>query len=1274
MSRYIAHLENRPLRINLPISPSRLDFKTPTNLPHHDGEWQPCSQCTSTPGEVAKVEERAGRQYDRVRSTDELSYLQLRAKLCAVERKHNKLKLENVSLKRHRERARSRNKVYKEVHAFLATTTIPGLVRFFPLALKEGWGINKLSKKLRDAAAGKYHVRGYTKMDIDLTILCYELGGHAAVYALNHSHLALPSLSTIQPHRRLFPIIPSTFGIKITDVMENVDTIFGKIPSTSPKVGHNLMLDEVSTKKKIDWVPETDEMVGLCMEDVRSLGTVKVGRDTSTVERAVGAVREETVHIAGEATVAAITRLDCTNYSAKPILIAGTCKHGTWKYHVQIILTLVEGWKRATNGQNKHGPLHNLCTDADAARRAAFFVICMCDEIDEKHVLWGFVKELIGMGLNPRIGKDNLTMDIDYKHLFKRLCTLICSIMGMVVFDVSINKSLLTAWLTKIPGHDWARSLVHTLLNPDDGQDVPRALRLLTAVSLISTIQKTTLNPSEERVHRALSLLGITFRFLLQPFITPGMSLSEQVESLVTFVHLLCALYLQNGSSFISGQLYGDLQTTVKAAILIVAKTRLLNPKNKVYICLLGTDTLETLFGRARMLLCHNPNFNILELRYILQSAMILDGVFQEYPSWERKPRRLKLKSTEDLDRLSPDEWRGEIATDSCDLASSWKAGVQAVEAILQKYGVQMDMTFAERFSKPNTDLMRPLGYKTKGKYPAISNEVDRSLADSSVLTPSVQVDSEDALDPDLQKKPEDLLNIDYDTMVANEMAQRVATAGPHSAKAIINENGDEAFKKSIVNTYFDMTHNVHGSHERLKRVRPFKTAGKAWVDALSSQVDQNSSHFFAIGSLFSTLLSPDGKTLALAVVQCMLLKKEGGSDAVKSVALTELALSNSPYRVMGQVLSLRPIAHDGSDWGWDTDFARFTTTKPKKEDHGDVETVAESPARAKDISIVTHSALVYPLAQSDYRAITPDDFSEGSLGPEFHQDTTWAFRSPQLRNFWDRLWGAVFSNPHLHDYIPVFTGVHTSSLPYVYQAHVRDYPSVLWSKSIVDPLLPVRLKSDKKHCYVWRSKVKDTSRQCHMGRHILKMRYQVKDQVILNKVKCDVVNQVSKNYPCGFCGRKITDTTCTVRIKGGSVVSNCPLAYGFKITPAAQYHPKRPCTNVPILCPLSGCDEVHWKYNFKQHFQDRHPSWSVQTTPGFRSSLRVSQAELSSLEIPLEQVVVWPPEEPAVPSMTVSVPRSPQKRTHSELVEPGGAQVHDSEDKENCAPPRKIA
>ncbi|KAJ6615305.1 hypothetical protein B0H10DRAFT_2220505 [Mycena sp. CBHHK59/15] len=213
-------------------------------------------------------------------------------------------------------------------------------------------------------------------------------------------------------------------------------------------------------------------------------------------------------------------------------------------------------------------------------------------------------------------------MDFDYKHLFKRLCKLLCSKEGILVNGVVINKSLIAQWLERLTGHDWSEESIHALLNPKDPQDVPRAVKLLTLVADLRHLDTSEFAPSESNTHRALSVLGEMFDALLEPFINPTMSLSEQITSLVKFAHLSCALLLKHEFDFISNQLYGDLQCMVKNAVFKVAHTKVLNPMLKVFICLLVME--------------------VDELRQRFGSTLQIDEIFRRRPELEQHARWLR--------------------------------------------------------------------------------------------------------------------------------------------------------------------------------------------------------------------------------------------------------------------------------------------------------------------------------------------------------------------------------------------------------------------------------------------------------------------------------------------------------------------------------------------------------------------------------------------------------------------------------------------------------
>lgn len=110
---------------------------------------------------------------------------------------------------------------------------------------------------------------------------------------------------------------------------------------------------------------------------------------------------------------------------------------------------------------------------------------------------------------------------------------------------------------------------------------MPRAVKLLSLVIDLRDLDDTDFDPAERNTHRALCLLSETFEALLQPFINPTLSLSEQITHLVKFAHLSCALFLKHDGDFLPYQLYGDLQCMVKNAIFKVAHTKDLNPSLK---------------------------------------------------------------------------------------------------------------------------------------------------------------------------------------------------------------------------------------------------------------------------------------------------------------------------------------------------------------------------------------------------------------------------------------------------------------------------------------------------------------------------------------------------------------------------------------------------------------------------------------------------------------------------------------------------------------------
>ncbi|KAJ7503915.1 hypothetical protein B0H11DRAFT_2352833 [Mycena galericulata] len=669
-----------------------------------------CDACDDLDSRIDIVAKWSRQSFGR-KSIRRLSHVQLEAKLIALSRQlaAEQVKKSNywLSLKA----ARKRLKEHQQLLRFMSANEVPGLYRLLSNADKEGWGTGKTTAMCQSALEGRYHPKNYTLFHKEFAVLMYELGGGAALHALNKSPYMLPSRHTIAEMRRQQNLRITVGNVKISDILENIEVLFGDLdPGDEGRVGITLSQDEIAGDGRLCYLEETDE--------------IGMGSDTNAAEETVKAIRAGEVHVGKEFSVAAFSRHAPTNYGAKPVLLMPTCKKGSWQSSAQILQKLIHAWKLSPFGEAKHGPLESLASDGEARRRAALYLVCMHKEVKEGDPLFEFLDL---PGLNLFTGDSTITMDFDYKHLFKRLCTLLCSREGILVNGVVINKILLAKWLEKLTGHDWSDESIHALLNPKDPQDVPRAIKLICLVADLRQLENPSeFTPAERNTHRALCLLGEMFDALVEPFINPSFSLSEQMIHLVKFAHIACAMFVKHDSAFVSNQLYGDLQCMIKNMIFKIARSKLLNPSLKVFLCLLGDDVLETLFGRSRMIGGHSPNMAIDELRQRLCSALRMDKIFQKYPYLERRARRLRMARSRDVDHLSPRQWEGDITAQSCDIPACWAAGVIAAKAVLAKYGCDID--FAALFARAGFDLMRPKG----GKYPGVSKDVDRSLVDAS--------------------------------------------------------------------------------------------------------------------------------------------------------------------------------------------------------------------------------------------------------------------------------------------------------------------------------------------------------------------------------------------------------------------------------------------------------------------------------------------------------------------------------------------------------------
>jgi hypothetical protein len=230
----------------------------------------------------------------------------------------------------------------------------------------------------------------------------------------------LPSRFTIAEARREQNLRITVGDVKISDILENIEILFSDINTgDSGPVLHTLSQDEIAGDGRLCYLDETDEIAGLCEHASSRLKTFKMGDDLTSVEEAVKAVRAGDIHVGKEFSVAAFSRHAPDDYGAKPVLLMPTCKKGSWQSSAQILQKLIQAWKLSPFGEAKHGPLAAIASDGDGRRRAALYLICMHKHLGPNDPLYEFLSDL--PGLNLFTGDGGITMDFDYKHLFKRM-------------------------------------------------------------------------------------------------------------------------------------------------------------------------------------------------------------------------------------------------------------------------------------------------------------------------------------------------------------------------------------------------------------------------------------------------------------------------------------------------------------------------------------------------------------------------------------------------------------------------------------------------------------------------------------------------------------------------------------------------------------------------------------------------------------------------------------------------------------------------------------
>ena len=235
-----------------------------------------------------------------------------------------------------------------------------------------------------------------------------------------------------------------------------------------------------------------------------------------------------------KATIGVLRYLSASGrvYNSRPILISPTCKRENALSHAKLIGRVIQVCQA-------HAPsiLWSVASDGESHRGAALAQLTLKCPLNPNSKIFPLLSPL--HHLNLLVGDNDVTCDKDFKHLFKRLRTLLLQMGGFCILNMTITPSVLEQHL-----HEGGVSSVslQTLLNPSDKQDVPKALELLKHVSDLS-LAPDDHNPTWIAQRHAIYLMGHICYLLMQPFTDVTFCLQQQLEYLSAASHLLLVLF-----------------------------------------------------------------------------------------------------------------------------------------------------------------------------------------------------------------------------------------------------------------------------------------------------------------------------------------------------------------------------------------------------------------------------------------------------------------------------------------------------------------------------------------------------------------------------------------------------------------------------------------------------------------------------------------------------------------------------------------------------------
>ncbi|EIW76992.1 hypothetical protein CONPUDRAFT_62603, partial [Coniophora puteana RWD-64-598 SS2] len=601
--------------------------------------------------------------------------------------------------------------IRKQLMIAISSQRLPDISRILATALRHGSSVYRIIELVHQAAAGVYHPRGYSDEDLMRGHLFLSLAGKR-VADIAHRTMDTPSTSTLR-RNRVIPTLHASPGVPTSQELAfNLDASLSVIQKELQAITAGgtlhavLMFDELAVEKRLRWDDRTNCILGIARESVSKAGLEFTSM--ADIELLLDEIEKGEVELASEATVGALGFLgsnDTSIYSARPFLLSGSSKRERAEDHADLIRTAISSVNTSPHCQ--HIRIVNIASDGEARRGRALALLALRVALSPTSSIYSMLSTLRLMDL--LVGSDDITIDKDYKHIFKRLRNAILRRLGILVNGVVLLSGVVRTHLEDA-GH--SQEHLNSVFNVSDRQDVTLAYQLLRDIWQLPPDSR---DPLYSQTREALRTFGQMCRHLILPYICIELTLAEQLSHLSAAAHLALGLYTAPGagSRFLPPQLFFDIMLMVKNVYFTVAKAKVDHPDSPFFLVLLGTDRLESLFGIIRTIVGSDVNVDMRQLADRVTATIVVSTIFAIHPEWDQSPRRLHLPMLtreevpiEKADHIRPRDFTADLTPGNITLQTTWKLGRREAEDAFGWISERLDAIEAI----PGATILAPTG------------------------------------------------------------------------------------------------------------------------------------------------------------------------------------------------------------------------------------------------------------------------------------------------------------------------------------------------------------------------------------------------------------------------------------------------------------------------------------------------------------------------------------------------------------------------------------